>query len=480
MTIGSILGETWSLYTKFFARFVLLALVVYLVVDFLAALLELAVGRDSTGASLLLAVVTAAVSVVGSFWLQGALVFAVQDVRDGSFDQSNKTIFDRVRPFLGTLIVAGILAGIGIAVGLVLLIVPGLVLLTWWALIGPAVVLEGKPVGAAFSRSRELVRGREEEPRARAADRMAERDRAAVDIQLLLVERTKRTRQAELVAAVGIILPRSDAAEHLRRERFVDLPRVEIVQAEAMPLQERRRRMHRAEAHLRRIECRPLRVDDAPDRRQAVPAYGLIGCEHKPRRAVGDLRAVAGRYVAELAVEERLQLRKRRDARIAPQAVIFFVHGAALVVERHDFAHPTVVVGARDALMANMLKVMADNHLDAIVHKTVEHQPTLIRDGVNPPFVNQKGAPHINTFLIYVPSITVPAGFTSDNLPTGITFLGRPYSDASVVNYAYAYEQASNVRQAPSFTNPSMWRCVPGSFFFLPHHCHPGDRLYEG
>src|SRR5262249_53735412 len=46
---------------------------------------------------------------------------------------------------------------------------------------------------------------------------------------------------------------------------------------------------------------------------------------------------------------------------------------------------------ARDTLMINMLKVMADHRLDAIVHKAVEHQPTLIRDGVNHPYVDQKG-----------------------------------------------------------------------------------------
>ena len=33
------------------------------------------------------------------------------------------------------------------------------------------------------------------------------------------------------------------------------------------------------------------------------------------------------------------------------------------------------------------------------------------------------------------------------------------------------------MRLAPSYTNPSMWRCVPGSTFFSPHHCHPGDLL---
>jgi hypothetical protein len=57
------------------------------------------------------------------------------------------------------LIVAGILAGLGIAVGFVLVIVSGLVLLTWWCLIVPVIVLEGKSVGEAFTRSRELVRG---------------------------------------------------------------------------------------------------------------------------------------------------------------------------------------------------------------------------------------------------------------------------------------------------------------------------------
>ena len=109
-------------------------------------------------------------------------------------------------------------------------------------------------------------------------------------------------------------------------------------------------------------------------------------------------------------------------------------------------------LNAGEQLMFNLLKLMADHRLDAIVHRTVEHQPTFIKDGVNPPYVNVKGAIHVNTFLCYVPSVTVPAGFTTDGLPAGITFLGRPYSDAQMLRYAYAYEQATLHRRAPAST----------------------------
>ena len=109
---------------------------------------------------------------------------------------------------------------------------------------------------------------------------------------------------------------------------------------------------------------------------------------------------------------------------------------------------------AREELMTNFLQVMAEHRLDAIVHKAVEHQPTLIKDGVNPPYVDQKGAPHINTFLVYVPSVVVPAGFTRDQLPAGITFLGRPYDDGNMIKFAYAYEQATKHRKPPSSVTP--------------------------
>jgi hypothetical protein len=98
-------------------------------------------------------------SLVGIFWLQGALTLAVQDVRDGRADLSIGETISRVGPFVGTLLAAGLLAGIGIVIGLALLIAPGLLLATWWSLIVPAIVLERKGVFESFGRSRELVSG---------------------------------------------------------------------------------------------------------------------------------------------------------------------------------------------------------------------------------------------------------------------------------------------------------------------------------
>ncbi|WP_053225669.1 amidase family protein [Solirubrobacter soli] len=78
------------------------------------------------------------------------------------------------------------------------------------------------------------------------------------------------------------------------------------------------------------------------------------------------------------------------------------------------------------------------------------------------------------------PVLTVPAAFGTGSAgrnPIGVVFIGKADGDAALLNAGYAFEQATNVRLAPSWTNPSMFRCVPGSTFFSPHHCHPGDAL---
>jgi amidase len=185
---------------------------------------------------------------------------------------------------------------------------------------------------------------------------------------------------------------------------------------------------------------------------------------------IPDLKALLGKRAASSpTTEEALRfwlsrnpnspIKTRADVQHAPDVDRIFPPAKAqqwkAPPEPADLARWGEYLSARHQLMVNLLKVMADNRLDAIVHKSVEHEPTFIRDGMNPPYVTNKGVPTLNTFLVYVPAITVPSGFTSANLPTGITFLGKPYSDAAMVNLAYSYEQTTHHRRPPE-TTPSL------------------------
>jgi hypothetical protein len=152
MQASAIVREAWELYKGHWKTFVPLALVVYVIIGVISLLLTLVLGWVG-------ALIGALLGIVGFFWLQGALVEAVRDVRDGKRDLSIGETFSRVQPRLPALIPAGLLAGLGIIVGLILLIVPGLFLLTIWSMIVPVIVLEGRSAGESFGRSRELVRG---------------------------------------------------------------------------------------------------------------------------------------------------------------------------------------------------------------------------------------------------------------------------------------------------------------------------------
>lgn len=146
------IGEAWDAYKEHFTHLVPIAFVVYVLIALLTLLLVILLGVAG-------AFVGFFIGIAGVFWLQGALVVAIEDVRDGRADLSLGETLSRVRPRLNTLTLAGILAALGVGLGLLLLIVPGLILWTWWLVIVPVIMLEGTGVMAAFGRSRELVRG---------------------------------------------------------------------------------------------------------------------------------------------------------------------------------------------------------------------------------------------------------------------------------------------------------------------------------
>jgi hypothetical protein len=106
----------------------------------------------------------ASVAVAILFWVlsvlyQGMVVELVQGVQGGRRKHSVVDLVRSVEPVLLQLMAVSVLFGLGVAIGFVFLIVPGLILLVTWSVVAPVTVLERPGIFAAFTRSRDLVRG---------------------------------------------------------------------------------------------------------------------------------------------------------------------------------------------------------------------------------------------------------------------------------------------------------------------------------
>lgn len=152
ISVGDVLNETFSTYSQNFVPLIGAAIVVFVIVGVIAGLLD---NADSVVLHLLAAIVRLA----GTALFTGFVVKLVADVRDGRRDQSVGDLFNSAAPAIGPLIIFGILFGLAVGIGLVLLIVPGLILLTIWSVGAPAIVAEGAGPIEAFGRSWSLVRG---------------------------------------------------------------------------------------------------------------------------------------------------------------------------------------------------------------------------------------------------------------------------------------------------------------------------------
>lgn len=148
LSATDVVGATLRTYRDHAGAIVPAAVLVY-AVEALAALLF-------QGA---LAFLAAIVSLVVGVFFQGMVVALVRDVQDGRLDHSVGELFRSIAPVFWALLGLAIVLGVAVGIGFVLLIVPGLILLTIWAVAVPVCVLERPGVFSSLGRSRELVRG---------------------------------------------------------------------------------------------------------------------------------------------------------------------------------------------------------------------------------------------------------------------------------------------------------------------------------
>ena len=105
----------------------------------------------------------------------------------------------------------------------------------------------------------------------------------------------------------------------------------------------------------------------------------------------------------------------------------------------------------REQLRAGVLALINAAGLDALVYPTWSNPPRLIGD------LNTPGGDNSQLFSPSTgfPAITVPMGYTrGGTLPAGLQLLGRPWSEATLLTLAYAYEQGTHHRRPPAATPP--------------------------
>jgi hypothetical protein len=152
ITVGNVVNETFSIYGQNIGALIGSSIVVFVIVGVLSGLLE-----NSGG--VILALAAGIIRLAGHALYTGFVVKLVEDVRDGKRDETVGDLLSSAAPAILPLIAFGILFGIGVGLGLILVIVPGLILLTFWSVGAPAIVIEGIGPIEAFGRSWRLVRG---------------------------------------------------------------------------------------------------------------------------------------------------------------------------------------------------------------------------------------------------------------------------------------------------------------------------------
>jgi amidase len=98
--------------------------------------------------------------------------------------------------------------------------------------------------------------------------------------------------------------------------------------------------------------------------------------------------------------------------------------------------------------------IIATEKLDAIVYPTSSRRPALTSAPPDTPGGGRENGNNLAN-LTGFPDLIVPAGFTGDRLPVGLSFFGPAFSEPKLLALGYAFEQATRARRRP-VTTPAL------------------------
>jgi hypothetical protein len=157
LSVGGVLVEAWRLYRRFFWRGLAIATPLFTIFTLPQAFVDTL--HDTTWTVATASFLVSLSTSYGDFLVEGFLAEDTREHRRGLPPPRFRDLPHRMGPRLLALLNATLIYSICFTVGLGLFIVPGLLVLTYWSVIVPVIVLEGLGIRDSFRRSYRVVKG---------------------------------------------------------------------------------------------------------------------------------------------------------------------------------------------------------------------------------------------------------------------------------------------------------------------------------
>lgn len=160
--IGELLRSSWQYFESHFVKILkitLLSWVAIFAVSIVAALMGATTSKVDhlTPLQTLVLVIYLIVVVAAACWQQAALIYSMTPEGEA---KSSTEVYQASKPWLGTVFLAALVSGVLVAIGFILLIIPGVILAVWFCMSAYVIVHENKSSIEALKTSRHLVKGR--------------------------------------------------------------------------------------------------------------------------------------------------------------------------------------------------------------------------------------------------------------------------------------------------------------------------------